>query len=125
MNFHRVTLHFEFGVSPLEIGGFGAVPPSPPETHEKRALVARFSFLSLAVKGRRDGHCAIARGTASDAAIPEGSPPAQNDVVVGRIGQRRGQFRAEGDGALALTQQLAERGGGGFALRVGAQRVEA
>ena len=30
VNFHRVTLHCVFEVSPLEIGGFGAVPPSPP-----------------------------------------------------------------------------------------------
>lgn len=28
--FNRVTLHCEFGVSPLEISGFGAIPPSPP-----------------------------------------------------------------------------------------------
>ena len=27
---HRVTQHCKFGVSPLEIGEFGAVPPSPP-----------------------------------------------------------------------------------------------
>lgn len=27
----RVTLHCKFGVSPLEIGGFRAVPPSPPD----------------------------------------------------------------------------------------------
>ena len=28
---HRVTLHCGSEVSPLEIGGFGAVPPSPPK----------------------------------------------------------------------------------------------
>ena len=32
--FDCVTLHCEFGVSPLEIGGFGAIPPSPPILHK-------------------------------------------------------------------------------------------
>jgi hypothetical protein len=49
VNFHRVTLHCEFGVSPLEIGGFGAVPPSPPDSSEKRAAWARFFMHSARV----------------------------------------------------------------------------
>ena len=36
VNFHRVTLHCVFEVSPLEIGGFGAVPPSPPFLRKTR-----------------------------------------------------------------------------------------
>ncbi|MBP6781236.1 MAG: hypothetical protein KA148_11965, partial [Ottowia sp.] len=46
VNFHRVTLHCVFEVSPLEIGGFGAVPPSPPgiPIQEKAAFVAAFSL---------------------------------------------------------------------------------
>lgn len=50
VNFHRVTSHFEFGVSPLEIGGIGTVPPSPPHKRKARYLKPSGLFLSRVQK---------------------------------------------------------------------------
>lgn len=52
----RVTLHREFEVSPLEIGGLGAVPPSPPHINP-----GDFGHLGFLLCGMHFGsHCAAA-----------------------------------------------------------------